>query len=199
MDLQVRERVVAPIREFWIDHRWTDVCVAGVVVGIHGIVVWQTGRYDLLSWVGASDRRGAYSAFAVVVSLTGAFGGVAISQLGSAKGPRAKALKKLVGRDLARSWRSIYVGSLGAALVAIVALMLDSTTPIPGHNAAVARWAFEVAIVFSVMRFARVAALFEPMINAFAKDDADPDEEPLAPALTVDPVALEARRRVAAG
>lgn len=199
MDLQVRERIARPIREYWIDHRWTDICVAGVAVGIHGIVVWRTGRYDLLDWVGASDRRGAYSAFAVVVSLTGAFGGVAISQLGSAKGPRATALKKLVGQDLARSWRSIYVGSLSAALIAICALILDSTTPVPGHNAAVARWAFEVAVVFAVMRFARVAALFEPMIAAFAKDDADPDEEPLASALAVDPVALEARRRVAAG
>lgn len=197
--MEQQRRVTAPVHEFWIDHRWTDLAIAAVVVGIHGIVVWRTGRYDLLSWVEASDRRGAYSAFAVVVSLTGAFGGVAISQLGSAKGPRAKALKKQVGTDLARSWRAIYVGSLGAALIAILALLLDSTTPGPGHNTAVARWAFEFAVAFAVMRFARVAALFEPMITAFAKDDADPDEKPLAPALRVDPIALEQRRRATAG
>lgn len=199
----LRERVVTPIREFWIDHRWTDLLIAGFVVGIHALVVWRTGRFDVLSWSEAADRRGVYSAFAVVVSLTGALSGVAVSQLGSAKGPRAKALKRDVGKDLARSWRSIYVGSMGAALLAIIALMLDSTKAIPagqspvGHNALVAQWIFEFAIVYATMRFTRLTAIFEPMISAFAKDDVDPDEEPLEPALSVDPVALDARRRAA--
>lgn len=197
----VRTHLIAPVREFWIDQRWTDLLVATIVVGVHGAVVWRTGRFDLLNWVDASDRRGVYSAFAVVVSLTGALSGVAVSQLGSAKGPRAKALKRDVGRDLARSWRSIYVGSMGAALLALVALALDSTKAIPagqtpvGYNATVAQWTFEFAVVFAIVRFARLTTIFEPMISALAKDDIDPDEEALEPALVVDPVALDARRR----
>ncbi len=196
----VRDRF-EPVRLFWINHRWTDLCIAGVVVGVHGFVVWKMGRFDLLSWIEPADRRGVYSAFAVVVSLTGALSGVAVSQLGSAKGPRARALKRDVGKDLARSWRSIYVGSMGAALLALIALMLDSTKAVPagqvpvGHNALVAQWMFEFAIVFAVMRFTRLTAIFEPMISAFAKDDVDPDEEPLEPTLVVDSIALEARRR----
>lgn len=54
----LREHVVRPIREFWIDHRWMDLFIAGFVVGIHALVVWLTGRFDLLSWSEASDRRG---------------------------------------------------------------------------------------------------------------------------------------------
>lgn len=197
MELKLsRERLVTPMREFWIDHRWSDMCMAGAVVGVHGLVVWCSGRFDLLTWVEAVDRRGAYSAFAVVVSLTGAFSGVAVSQLGSAKGPRAKALKRDVGKELARSWRSIYIGSLCAALLALIALLLDSTKPgASGPNAVIAQWMFEFAVIFAVLRFTRLTALFEPMITAFAKDDSDPDEKPLAPPLLVDQSALEARRR----
>jgi hypothetical protein len=192
--------LVNTVRDYWVDHRWTDLCIAGAAVALHSVVVWRTGRFDLLAWVEASDRRGAYSAFAVVVSLTGALSGVAVSQLGSAKGMRATALKKHGGKELARSWRSIYVGSMCAALLALVALVLDATKPpAAGHNAAVAQWIFEFAVAYAVLKFARLTVLFEPMITAFVKDDADPDEAPLAPAPRIDVTALEARRRATAG
>jgi hypothetical protein len=159
----------------------------------------ENGSIDLLALVEAGDRRGAYSAFAVVVSLTGALSGVAVSQLGSAKGMRATALKKHGGKELARSWRSIYVGSMSAALLALVALVLDATKPpAAGHNTIVAQWIFGFAVAFAVLKFAQLTVLFEPMM-AFVKDDADPGEAPLAPAPRIDVTALEARRRATAG
>lgn len=182
------------VRAFWVDHRWTDLCIAALLIGGHGVIVWRTGRFDVLDWLAAADRRGLYGAFAVVVSLTGALSGVAIGQLGSAKGPRAKALKLYGGKELAGNWRSIYVGAMGAALLALVALALDGTSPPPnGHNAVVAMWAFEFGVVLGITKFARLTALFEPMISAFVKDDADPEEAPLAAALEIDPAAYDKR------
>jgi uncharacterized membrane protein len=173
------------IHDWWIDHRWADLLVTALVVGGYGIVVWRTGRFDMLGWLTPSDRRGLYGAFAVVVSLTGAMSSVAVGQLASAKGPRATTLKKAGGPELAKSWRSIYVGAMGAALLALLALALDSTQSVPaaGHAAVIARWSFLVGLVLATTKFARLTALFQPVITASVKDDAESDDVDEAPAL----------------
>lgn len=161
-------------RDWWFNHPFADWILAGGITTAHGLVVWRTGSFDFLGWAAPSDRRGAYSAAAVVISLTGTFGSAAVSQLGSGKGDRIVALKREAGRELADSWRSIFLGAFVAALIAIVALVLDVAEPSGvGHNAAVARWAFEFGLLLAVWRFLRLGALFHPVIVSSALDDAD--------------------------
>lgn len=188
--------------DWWIDHRWADLAAAILIAGGYGLVVWRTGRFDVLAWLLPGDRRSLYSAFAVVISLTGAMSSVAVSQLASAKGPRAMALKKGAGDDLAKSWRSIYVGAMGAALLAVLALALDSTQQPQalGYNAVVARWAFLMGLSLGIMKFSRLTALFQPVITSSVKDDAESDEVEEAPALELNMTSFEeAARRRAAG
>lgn len=177
---------LSKVYDWWIDRRWADIVVSCLVVGSYGFIVWKTGRFDVLSWLAPGDRRGLYSAFAVVVSLTGALSGVAVSQLAAAKGPRAKALKQQGGAELAKTWRSIYAGAMGSALLALVALGLDSTTQIPiGHNAVVAKWSFLFGLSVGILKFARLTAIFQPVISMTVRDDVEPAEED-APAPTLD-------------
>lgn len=187
------------IYDWWIDHRWADLLVTGATVGAYGLIVWKTGRFDVLDWLTPGDRRGLYGAFAVVVSLTGAMSGVAVSQLASAKGPRAMALKKFGGNELARSWRSIYSGAMAAALLAVLALALDGTQAPPqaGYNAVVAQWSFLVGLVLGVVKFGRLTALFQPVITSSVKDDAESGqvEEGPAPELNVAAFERAALRR----
>lgn len=196
------KRAGQQLYDWWIEHRWADLAVAFLVTGGYGFVVWRTGRFDMLAWLLPGDRRGLYSAFAVVISLTGAMSSVAVSQLASAKGPRAMALKKGAGDDLAKSWRSIYVGAMGAALLAVLALALDSTQqpPAAGHNAAVARWVFLIGLSLGIMKFSRLTALFQPVITSSVKDDAESGEVEESPALELNAASFEeAARRRAAG
>lgn len=181
------------LHDWWIDHRWADLTVTGIVVGAYALIVWRTGRFDVLGWLGPGDRRSLYSAFAVVVSLTGTMSSVAVSQLASAKGPRAMALKKVAGSELAKSWRSIYMGAMGAALLALLALCLDGTQGAndSGHNAAVAQWAFLTGLAVGIMKFLRLVALFQPVITSSVKDDAESEESEEAPAPELNIAAFE--------
>lgn len=180
------------VHDWWISHRWSDLGISTIAVGVYGAAIWYWGRYDVLSWLSAADRRGLYSAFAVVVSLTGALSGVAVAQLASAKGPRAMALKKAAGDELAKSWRSIYAGAMGAALLAVLALALDASQPSPvGHNALVARWAFLFGLALGVVKFSRLTALFQPVITASVKDDSESDDVEEAPAPQLNTASFE--------
>lgn len=181
------------IRDFWIDHRWLDAAVTLTIVGVYTLVTHHFGRFDVLAWLTPGDRRAMYSAFAVVVSLTGAMGGVAVSQLGSAKGERVLALKRHGGRELAKNWRSTYLGAFSCAMLALLALALDGSIPAAqGHNAFVGRMCFDVAVVLASMKFLRLSVLFQPLIIATVLDDT---EEPnaVAPAPTLDRAEFQRR------
>lgn len=102
------------------------------------------------------------------------------------------ALKKAAGDELAKSWRSIYAGAMGAALLAVLALALDASQPSPvGHNALVARWAFLFGLALGVVKFSRLTALFQPVITASVKDDSESDDVEEAPAPQLNTASFE--------
>lgn len=177
---------VGAVHEWWIDHLWIDLVLVVLVTGAHGLVVALTGRFDVLGWLPATDRRGVYSAAAIVISLVAALSGVAVGQTGSAKGSRIAHIKREAGDQLAATWRSIYRGALTAALIAVMALALDSTARHPqGYNGNVARWAFEFGLGLAIMKFLRLSTLFHATLLGAARDDAD-DDNRLAEAPTFD-------------
>lgn len=185
--MSVLNEVRARLQDWWIDHVWADTLAVFALVGAHFVLVARTDRFDVLSWITAQDRRGVYAAAAVVVSLTGALSGVAVSQLSSAKGERAIALKKQVGTELASNWRSVYKGAMVSAMLAILALILDGTNnpPVEGHNSAVAIWIFEFGLLLGFSKFFRLTALFHPLIVASVRDDVEGPEDKPAPAPVV--------------
>jgi hypothetical protein len=174
----VRDR----LRESWINHLWLDGAIALVLVGIHLVVVAWLQVGDILGDAAPTDRRGVYSSAAVVVSLLASFSGIAIGQLGSAKGSRAVALKSQVAKDLASNWSSIFRAGLVAAVVAVAALLLDPSSQTTSSVPVVARWAFELALVTSVVKFLRASALFRDVMQITALDAGEKEETAKLPA-----------------
>lgn len=175
------------VREWYLSHRWFDLTAAVVATTVYAVIVWWSGRFDVLAWSPAADRRTVYTATAVVISLVGALSGVAVGQVGSAKGPRMAYLKRHAGGELAASWRGIYRGVLLAALLALTALVLDRSVPGEGdHNAVVARWAFLFGLALALTKFARLSALFHDTILGAAQDDASASEPDVLPAPVFD-------------
>jgi hypothetical protein len=179
--------LASSIRDFWFDHLWIDLLIAAALVGTHLAIVLLTGRLDILSVASLDERRGLYSASAVVVSLIGAFSGVAIGQVASGKGARIRALKSAAAKPLANSWRSIYMAAIASACLALLCLAIDVKGREGGAAAPfVMRWLFEFGLIYCVAKFVRLMALFHPIIESSAKDDAESEAGP-KPALVPSP------------
>jgi hypothetical protein len=170
----VRDRV----RNLWIDRLWSDLAIVAVIVLIHAILVVVLPVTDILGNALASDRRATYSAAAVVVSLLGSLSSVAISQLGSAKGARATALKTQAAETLARNWRSIFRSGMLSAVLAIVALLMDPSRVTSGVMPVVVRWVFEAGVIFALVKFMRLSALFYEVITLTARSAGEDEERP---------------------
>jgi hypothetical protein len=179
--------LASSIRDFWFDHLWIDLLIAAAIVGAHLATVMLTGQLDILGVAALDERRSLYSASAVVVSLIGAFSGVAIGQVASGKGARIRALKSAAARPLADSWRSIYLAAIASACLALLCLAID-VKGLEGGAAApfIMRWLFEFGLVYCIAKFVRLMALFHPIIESSAKDDAESDAG-LKPALVPSP------------
>lgn len=179
--------LASSIRDFWFDHLWIDLLIASAIVGAHLATVMLTGQLDILGVAALDERRSLYSASAVVVSLIGAFSGVAIGQVASGKGARIRALKSAAARPLADSWRSIYLAAIASACLALLCLAID-VKGLEGGAAApfIMRWLFEFGLVYCIAKFVRLMALFHPIIESSAKDDAESDAGP-KPALVPSP------------
>jgi uncharacterized membrane protein len=174
--------LVERLRSFWIDHLWTDLALAGLVLGLHIVLVLTLPLTDVLGLAAPADRRSAYSSTAIVVSLLGSFSAVAISQLSSAKGARADALRRQSAEDLARNWRSVFRVGMGAAMVAIVCLLVDPSRDVVSWVPVVARWTFEFCVFLATVKFFRLSALFYEVITLATRSTAEA-EDALEPAL----------------
>jgi hypothetical protein len=152
----VRDRV----RNLWIDRLWSDLAIVAVIVLIHAILVVVLPVTDILGNALASDRRATYSAAAVVVSLLGSLSSVAISQLGS------------------RNWRSIFRSGMLSAVLAIVALLMDPSRVTSGVMPVVVRWVFEAGVIFALVKFMRLSALFYEVITLTARSAGEDEERP---------------------
>lgn len=175
------------VRNFWIDHLWVDSAALAVILGAHIVLVILYPVFDLFGHALPGDRRTVYSSTAIVVSLLGSFSGVAIGQLSSAKGSRADALRGQGGHLLADNWRSIFHAAILSALLAIVALLLDPSVANTSVVPVIARWAFEAGLVFAVVKFLRLSALFYEIITVASISSAEPEYEVRAAAPTADP------------
>lgn len=192
------QRATSAVRAFWLDHIWSDFVLAVLLILTHAIVIHFWSPADLLGNAAPADRRSVYSAAALVVSLLGSFSAVAISQLSNAKGDRAAALKQQAGDQLARNWRSIYRWSMLAALLALVALLIDPSTHTEAVAPVIARVAFEFGMVISIVKFVRLSALFFEILNVATLDDKSPAAGK-APAPGVNPKLLERAREQTSG
>ncbi|WP_143459206.1 hypothetical protein [Leifsonia sp. ALI-44-B] len=170
------------IRDFWLDHIWTDLVIAGALVTIHLLCVGTWSQVDILGAALPADRRSVYSATAIVVSLLGSFTGIAIGQLSSAKGNRADALRSQGADILARNWRSVFRAAMLSALVAIIALLLDPSKSPEGWLPVAVRWAFELTLLIAVVKFVRLSSLFFEVLMVAAKSAEDDKPNKLAPA-----------------
>lgn len=185
--MKLARALTSSVRDFWFDHLWIDLVLAAGLVAAHLVVVVTTGNLDILAVASLDERRSLYSSSAVVVSLMGAFSGVAIGQVASGKGARIRALKSAAARPLADSWRSIYLAAIASACLALLSLAVDvkgleGGTPAPF----VTRWLFELGLVYCGVKFFRLMTLFHPIIESSAKDDAESDSGP-KPALVPTP------------
>lgn len=160
----------------WLFRRWlsfpsVDLGIVVLVVGIHAIG-WQLRiiPWSPLSGVPPHSRPALYGSAAIVVSLTGTLASVAIGQYLGGRGDRVKRLKELFPRQLARTWRGIFVGSVVAAVLFLTAYGLDSRS----SPDSMGPWVFEIGATLAVARFARLAVLFGEIINLIVLDDIDP-------------------------
>jgi len=169
--------LVERIREAWINHLSSDLLIAAGIIVVHGVLVLLSGAGDLLGDASPSDRRGVYTSAAIVVSLLASFTGVAIGQLGSAKGSRAKALKSGAPLELARNWTSIFRWGLFAALLAVFGLLVDPSTHTDAVLPVVARWLFEAGLVTAVIKFLRAGSLFRDVMEITSRDAIDDDDD----------------------
>lgn len=180
--------VVARARRFWIDHLWVDLLLATLFVGVHIALVFAVPVADLLGQALPGDRRNVYTSTAVVVSLLSSFSGVAIGQLGSAGGLRAKALREQAGEALSKNWGSIFRSGLLATLIALIALLLDPSIHVVGLVPVITRWVFEFALLLALVKFMRLSALFSEVLTVKSKSEAEDDgKEELAEAPQLGP------------
>ncbi|MFJ6454002.1 hypothetical protein [Paenarthrobacter sp. NPDC091669] len=173
----MKARLVAA-KDYWIDHLWLDILLSCFVVGVHVMLTISASGYDFMSYASRDERRALYSSTAVVVSLLGAFSGVAIAQASSGKGERVTTLKKHGAKSLANNWRSIYLSAIFAAAMALTCLAVD----LEGGGIAAwlpifARWIFEYSLVLCGVKFLRLISIFHPIIESAALDDAEKSDE----------------------
>lgn len=171
-------------RDWWLDRLWADWLIAALLVVLHlGLVVFVPAA-DILGNAAPPDRRAVYSAAAIIVTLLASFSSVAIGQLSAARGPRADALRQNGAQELARNWRSIFQVGLLAALLALIALLLDPSAVVRSEAGTsevvvpvVARWLFEAGLVVAVIKFLRSSALFSRVLMLAARSTAEGDDD----------------------
>lgn len=180
-------------RSFWLDRLWFDLVIVFAVLIVHaGLITWLSPVFDVLGNALPADRRTVYSSTAVVVSLLGSFSSIAISQLSSAKGARAEALRNQAAKTLAKNWQSVFRVGMLSALVALAALIVDPSVHSTAVLPVVARWAFEAGLLLAIVKFLRLSSLFYEIITLASISAKDPEETTLASAPTLNPDFLKA-------
>lgn len=168
---------INPLRDYWLNHLWVDVALVSILVGAHGVAVMLWPFTDLFGLAIPADRRAVYSSAAIVVSLLGSFSGVAIGQLGSAKGPRTSALKRQAGGTLVRNWQAVFITAMLAASVALLALLIDPSVAGVSVVHVAVRWVFEFVMLLAVVRFVRLSTLFREVMSVATREGGEAEPE----------------------
>lgn len=166
-------------RDRWLSHSHVDIVFVILLVGSHGLLVWQRDWPVLLEGVAADRRPALYAAAALVISLTGTLVSVSVAQYLNGRGERVAALKRRHSRELGRTWRAVFVGSILAAVLFLAAYAADARYGAGAKtDGTVGVWLFEIGVVLALIRLVRLAALFGDLVDLIVLDDTDPMTEP---------------------
>ncbi|MFG2880655.1 hypothetical protein ACGFYU_37545 [Streptomyces sp. NPDC048337] len=172
----------------WAERTWADYLVAVTVIGVHLLIIRESGSGDWLTWIGATQRTDMYAAATGAVSAIGGLSAIAIAIYTTANGERLRAVRQHRRGELRRTWRSLLQGTALACALTLAAFSLDRD-----KDPLSARFIFEYAMVFAALRFGRFVWLFDKIM---AVSDADLVEEGSSAAVPVrDPNWLERRQR----
>jgi hypothetical protein len=169
-------RRLANVPDQWLSHSAVDVPIVLVLLASHLLLVHLEGWPVLLEGVPLDRRAPLYGVAAIVISLTGTLVSVSVAQYLNGRGERVKALKTYFSRELGRTWRAIFSGSIVAAVLFLAAYAADVRYPSgsteTGETLGV--WLFEAGVVLALVRLVRLAVLFSQLIDLIVLDDTDP-------------------------
>ncbi len=134
--------------DWWSEAAWVGYGLTAVVVGVHLLVVTDTGHGDWLGWLASSQRLTVYGTGATVISIVGGLSAVAVSVYLAAGGERARAVRRHYSGALRRNWLALLLATGISAGLCLVAQTLDLAKD--PHSA---RFLFEFAISLAVFRF----------------------------------------------
>ena len=176
----LRRGVSWPWRQ-WISRPWLDLACLIVVVGVH-LILFKTGVANpMLNEIPLGNRPGLYGTTAFVVSLIGTLGSLSVGQYLGARGYRMRRLKEQFSGELARTWKGIFYGCIGASALLLAAYGYDSrytnqTNDTLGNS--VGTWLFEAAVVLALLRLLRLVALFGQLVELMVMDETDSLDRP---------------------
>lgn len=155
----------------WVsEHPSGEFVAAGILVGIHYLIARRYEGGNWLSWIGPNQRVGVYGTAAGVISLLGGLCAIGVSVMLSGEGDRAKAVRRLYGSVLRRTWVGLLAATFVAAMLCVVAQTMD------GRHASgptIGRWFFEYAVVLSMFAFARLIWLLNALMKVADQDLTD--------------------------
>lgn len=170
MDVHAVAGLPGRIRRKWLSESRIDVPLVGFMIGVHIVLTVTVGIPSLLEGVPVGSRPGLYGAAAIVVSLTGTLASVTVAQYLSGRGERMAYLKSLHPKELARTWKGIFLGSVFSVFLFLSAYAVDLRAGGP-H---IGTWLFEAGALLALLRFVRLASLFGKLVELIVMDDTDP-------------------------
>jgi hypothetical protein len=149
------------VRDVWDTRPSIDLYLSLLIVGVHFYLSTRLARIDIVGSADTQQRLAIYAAGAGVMSLIAGFAGTAIAQYGTAAGPAAQIIRRQFGKEIRKNWISVVKWLLTSALLCIISMVLDRDKSTHGSQ-----WLFEVALITSVFKFARMAFLFRLIMSA---------------------------------
>lgn len=153
------------VSNFWGAHPALDLPLVAGVGSFYIILVKYFPLLDLISGMSLSNRMAMYAAGAGVMALISGFAGIAISQYGSSSGKLVDSLRRSHGKVIRKNWLSVATWLLFSALFCIFCMMIDQ-----GDEANFSRWVFMFVILFSLVKFLRLASVFSIILSAADKE-----------------------------
>jgi hypothetical protein len=171
--MNVLSKIMHPFVRFgnqWLSRSGYDLTAVIFTLSAHlaAHIVWSTPA--LLHSIPLEKRPSLYGATATVVSLTGTLASVTVAQYLTNRGDRVKELKRRHPENLARAWRGVFLGSVLATALFLVAYALDSRT----KSNDLGSWLFEAGAILALARFVRLALLFGELVQLIVLDDTNP-------------------------
>jgi hypothetical protein len=148
-----------------------DYLAAGLLVGLHLMLIRKTGSGDVLMWGDREVRKDVYMTFVAFITFVGGFGVLALSTYTAARGPRVGMLRSHAGRELRRTLLAGLTGPVVTAVVIIAVMSAD----VRDADKVGLRFVGEAAIFFGLVRLLRLGYVMRALITAHDQDQAAPE------------------------